>query len=132
MAYRVELPDRLSGVHDIFHVLHLRKFLHETAEAIEPSLLREVEVERDATIRRAPTCILGSEIWKMRNREIQLVKVQRGDEESDATWETEAKMRSRYPFLSEGMSFCFSFIAYLVLILSLVCPLVSTFDLQIG
>ena len=92
----VELPDRLSGVHDVFHG---RKCLHETAEMVGPSFLREVEVERDATIRRAPTCILGSEIWKLRNREVQLVKVRRGDEESDATWETEAKMRSRYPFL---------------------------------
>ena len=58
----VELPDRLSGVHDVFH---RRKCLHETAEVVEPSLLREVEVECDATIRRAPTCILGSEIWKL-------------------------------------------------------------------
>ena len=51
-----ELPDRLS---DVFYG---RKCLHETAEVVEPSLLREVEAERDATIRRAPTCILGSEI----------------------------------------------------------------------
>ena len=25
MAYRVEFPARLSGVHDVFHVSHLRK-----------------------------------------------------------------------------------------------------------
>ena len=99
MAYRVELPERLSGVHDVFHVSHLRKCLHETAEVVEPSLLREVEIERDATIRRAPTCILGSEIKKLRNREVRLVKVQWGDDESNATWETKAKMRSLYPFL---------------------------------
>ena len=55
-------PERLSGVHDVFHVSHLRKCLHETAEVVGPSLLREVEIERDSTIRRAPTCILGSEI----------------------------------------------------------------------
>ena len=38
MAYRVELPERLSGVHDVFHVSHLRKCLHETAKVVEPSL----------------------------------------------------------------------------------------------
>ena len=76
MAYTVELPERLSGVHDVFHVSHLRKFLHETAEVVEPNLLREVEIERDATIRRALTCIFGSEIKKLRNREVKLVKVQ--------------------------------------------------------
>ena len=104
MAYRVELPDRLSGVHDIFHGSHLRKFLHETAEVVEPSWLKEVEIEHGETIRRAPTRILGSENRKLRNREVQLVKVQWGEEESNATWETEAKMRSLYPFLFEGMS----------------------------
>ena len=31
MVYRVELPERLSGVHDVSHVSHLRKCLHETA-----------------------------------------------------------------------------------------------------
>ena len=76
--------------------------LQDTAEVVESSMLREVEVERDEVIRRAPTCILGSEIWKLGNREVQLAKVQRGDEESDATWETEAKMRSRYPFSFGG------------------------------
>ena len=55
MAYRVELPERLSGVHDVFHVSQLRKCLHKTSEVVEPSFLREVEIERDAVIRRAPT-----------------------------------------------------------------------------
>ena len=68
MAYRVDLPERLSGVHDVFHVSHLRKCLHETAEVVGSSLLRKGEVEHDATIWRAPTCILGSEIWKLRNK----------------------------------------------------------------
>ena len=76
MACRVKLPEKLSGVHDVFHVSHLRKCLHDTAEVVEPSMLREVEVERYATIRRAPTCILGSEVKKLRNREVKLVKVQ--------------------------------------------------------
>ena len=99
MAYRVKLPEKLSGVHNVFHVSHLRKCLHDTAEVVEPSMLREVEVEQDATIRRAPTCILGSEVKKLRNREVKLVKVQWGDDQGDATWETEDKIRASYPFL---------------------------------
>ena len=75
MAYRVELPDKLSGVHDVFHVSHLRKCLHETAEVVEPSLLKEVELEHDETIRRAPTRIIGPETRKLRNREVQLVRM---------------------------------------------------------
>ena len=45
MAYKVELPERLAGVHNVFHVSHLRKCLHESAEVVEPSMLEEIEVE---------------------------------------------------------------------------------------
>ena len=48
---------------------------------------------------------------KVEDREVRLVKVQWGNDESNATWETEEKMSSLYPFLFEGMSFDFSFIA---------------------
>ena len=75
MAYKVELPERLAGVHDVFHASHLRKCLHESAEVIEPSILEGVEVEKEATLRRVPIRILGMEIKKLRNREVQLVKV---------------------------------------------------------
>ena len=60
MAYRVKLSNTLSDVHDVFHVTHLRKCLHDIAEVVEPSILEEVEVEREATVRRVPTRILGS------------------------------------------------------------------------
>ena len=99
MAYKVELPDKLSGVPGVFHVSHLRKYLHETAEVVEPSLFKEAELERDETIRRAPTRIIGPETRKLRNREVQPARVQWGDDERNATWETETKMRSLYPFL---------------------------------
>ena len=42
MAYRVKLPKRLPGVHDDFHVSHLRKCLRDTIEVVEPSMLEEV------------------------------------------------------------------------------------------
>ena len=104
MAYKVELPERVAGVHNVFHVSQLRKCLHESAEVVEPSILEEVEVEREATVRRVPTRILGTEVKKLCNREVKLVKVQWSDAEEDATWETERKIRAAYPFLFEGTS----------------------------
>ena len=71
---------------------------------VEPKILEEVEVEREATVRRIPTRILGMEFKKLCNREVKLVKVQWSDAEEDATWETEAKIRAAYPFLFEGTS----------------------------
>ena len=70
MAYRVELPERLAGVHNVFHVSQLRKCLHESAEVVEPNILEEVEVEREVTVRRVPTHILGTEVKKLRNCEV--------------------------------------------------------------
>ena len=104
MSYRLELPEKLAGVHNVFHVSHLRKCLHETAEVVEPNILEEAEVEREATVRRVPTRIVGTEIKMLRNREVKLVKVQWSDTEEDATWETEDRIRAAYPFLFEGTS----------------------------
>ena len=39
MAYRVDLPERLAGVHNVFHVSQLRKCLHESTEVVEPSII---------------------------------------------------------------------------------------------
>ena len=50
MAYRVKLPERLTGVHDVFHVSHLQKCLHDTTYIVEPRILKEEEVEREATV----------------------------------------------------------------------------------
>ena len=71
---------------------------------MEPSILEEVEVEREVTVRRVPTHILGTEVKKLRNREVKLVKIQWSDNEEDATWETESKIRAAYPYLFEGTS----------------------------
>ena len=50
-------------------------------------------------MRRVPTHILGTEVKKLHNREVKLVKVQWSDVEEDATWETEDKIHAAYPFL---------------------------------
>ena len=43
---------------------------------MEPSILEEIEVEREATVRRVPNRILGKEVKRLFNREVKLVKVQ--------------------------------------------------------
>ena len=81
---------------------------------MEPSILEEAEVEREATVRRVPTCILGTKVKKLRNREVKLVKVQWSDAEEDATWETEDIIRAAYPFLFEGTSLISFFLKFML------------------
>ena len=128
MAYRVRIPENLSGFHDVLHVSHLRKCLHDTTEFIESSVLEEVEVEQKATVRRVPTRILGSKVKKLRNKEIILLKVQWGDNPEDATWETEDKIRASYPFLFEGMFLTPFPKFYLCLFLSIKCIISIVFS----
>lgn len=47
LAYRVDLPKKMVGVHNVFHVSHLRKCVHDSAVVIEPNQLEDVELEDD-------------------------------------------------------------------------------------
>ena len=62
MAYIVKLPENLSSVHDVFHVSHLRKCLHDTAEVVEPSMLEEVEVEWEEQSNESLPIFLGQNL----------------------------------------------------------------------
>ena len=86
-------------MHNVFHVSHLRKCLHRPAKVVEPSILEDMEVEDEATLRRAPIRIMEMKTKKLRSKEVKLVKVQWSEAKEDATWETEEKMRGLYPFL---------------------------------
>ena len=108
MTYKVELPEKLAGVHNVFHVSHLRKCLHRSAEVVEPSILEDMEVEDEVTLRRAPIRIMEMKTKKLRSKEVKLVKAQWSETEEDATWETKEKMRVLYPFLFED-TFSISF-----------------------
>ena len=60
----------------------------------------EIEVNENATYVEEPVQIVGRKIWKLRNREILVVKViwhHYGQDE--ATWELEVEIRKQYPYL---------------------------------
>lgn len=39
LAYHVDLPEKIAGVHNVFHVSHLRKCVHDSSEMIGPNEL---------------------------------------------------------------------------------------------
>ncbi|XP_073118548.1 uncharacterized protein [Henckelia pumila] len=94
-AYRVALPPNLEGVHNVFHITMLRKYISNPSHVIrhEPVLWKP-----DLSYEEIPIQILDTQVRKLRNKEIKMVKVLwRNQLVEEATWETEQDMRSRYP-----------------------------------
>jgi hypothetical protein len=55
LAFRLQLPESMSGVHPVFHVSMLRKYLKDLEQRMEAE---EVIIEKDLTIKCHPTRIL--------------------------------------------------------------------------
>ena len=68
------LLEKLVGVYNVFHVSHIRKCLHDSNSMVDPTQLEEVEVEREASVHRIPTKIVGHDIKKLGNREVSFVR----------------------------------------------------------
>jgi hypothetical protein len=101
VSYRLELPQSLSSVHDVFHISMLRKHLRDE-EQQQMSDLADLDLQPDISTVELPVRILAREEKQLRNKVIPLVKVQwsrRGVEE--ASWEREEDMRRDFPDLFE-------------------------------
>nr|GEU29835.1 putative reverse transcriptase domain-containing protein [Tanacetum cinerariifolium] len=73
VAYTLELPDKMRGIHNTFHVSYLRKCLADESSVIT---LDEVEINLESTFQEKPIAILGRKSRQLRNKEIPLVKVE--------------------------------------------------------
>ena len=99
LGYRLQLPESMSGVHPVFHVSMLRKYLEDPEQKIEAE---PVIIQQDLTMECHLVCILDFFDRIMRNRTIKYVKVLwTNQSEREATWELEAQMREKYPELFE-------------------------------
>ena len=99
VAYQLELPESLSGVHDVFHVSQLKKCLRVPEEQIP---LEELTVKEDLTYEEFLVRILETAERVTRSRVIKMCKVQWNRyTEDEATWEREEDLRKTYPQLFE-------------------------------
>ena len=97
LAYRLDLPDSMKGVHNVFHVSMLRKHLRDPEHRI---VLEPVTIEQDLTFESRPVKILEESEKVMRSRILKYVKVLWSHQtEREATWELESQMREKYPEL---------------------------------
>src|SRR6187551_279260 len=102
VAYQLGLPERLAGVHDVFHVSQLKKCLRVPEEQIS---IDELNVQEDLTYEEYPIRILEVSERVTRNKVIRMCKVQWSrHSEDEATWEREEDLKTEYPQLFTATS----------------------------
>ncbi|GJV43894.1 hypothetical protein Tco_1428430 [Tanacetum coccineum] len=103
VAYRLDFPEELDGVHDTFHVSNLKKCLANPTLKVP---LDEIQVDAKLNFVEKPMKFLEREFKKLKRSRIVIVKVRwnykRGPE---FTWECEDQMKLKYPhFFSDDSS----------------------------
>ncbi|GKD34280.1 putative reverse transcriptase domain-containing protein [Tanacetum coccineum] len=97
VAYRLRLPEELSGIHDTFHVSNLKKCLADASLHVP---LDEIKVDKTLRFVEEPVEILDREVKSLKRSKIALVKVRWNSKRGpEYTWEREDYMRSKYPQL---------------------------------
>ncbi|KAK1421969.1 hypothetical protein QVD17_24774 [Tagetes erecta] len=97
VAYRLRLPEEMSGIHDVFHVSNLRKCLADETLTMP---LKDVHIDKKLKFIEQPLQIEDRQEKRLKRKRLVLVKVKwdskRGPE---YTWELESEMMKKYPYL---------------------------------
>ena len=97
VAYCLALSPDMLQVHPVFHVSMLRKYISDPSHVLQP---QSVEVNDDLTYEEEPVAIVDYQVRQLRSKTIPMVKVLwRSNNVEEHTWETEAEMRAKYPYL---------------------------------
>ncbi|GJY15472.1 reverse transcriptase domain-containing protein, partial [Tanacetum coccineum] len=103
VAYRLDLPEELNGVHDTFHVSNLKKCLADPT--LERLPLDEIQVDAKLNFVEEPVEILEREFKKLKRSRIAIVKVRWNSKRGpEFTWEREDQMKLKYPHLFSDVS----------------------------
>jgi hypothetical protein len=95
VAYKFDLPPSLAGVHDIFHMLQLKKCLKAPVDVMLPEV---TPLEADLSYPEHPIKVLDQKDHVTRHKTIKFFKIQWSNHsEEEATWESEDFLRSRHP-----------------------------------
>jgi hypothetical protein len=95
MAYKLDLPPSLAGVHDIFHVSQLNKCLKAPMDIVLPKV---TPLKADLLYPEHPIKVLGQKDRVTRCKTIKFFKIQWSNHsEEEATWESEDFLRSCHP-----------------------------------
>ncbi|XP_021718771.1 uncharacterized protein LOC110686456 [Chenopodium quinoa] len=94
VAYKLDLPNELERVHNVFHVSQIRKYVPDVAHVLQPETN---EMDENLTYEERLDKILDAKVRSTRNKDVKVLWSNHKTEE--ATWEVGADMRKRYPEL---------------------------------
>jgi hypothetical protein len=94
MAYKLDLPPSLAGVHDIFHVSQLKKCLKAPVDVMLPEV---TPLEADLSYLEHLIKVLDQKDHVMRRKTIKFFKIQWSNHsKEEATWESEDFLHSHH------------------------------------
>ncbi|XP_030945782.1 uncharacterized protein LOC115970261 [Quercus lobata] len=102
VAYEFALPPTLVGLHNVFHVSMLRKYIPDPSHVLNYEPLK---IKDNLTYEEVPIPILDCKDQVLHTKTISLVKVLwKNHTVEEASWEREDEMKSNYPklFVNEG------------------------------
>jgi hypothetical protein len=100
VAYKLGLPPALSGIHNVFHISMLRRYVSDPSHILS---YEPLQVQEDLSYEEMPMKILDRKDQVLRNKTIRLVKVLwRNHSAGEASWECEDEMQSKYPHLFQN------------------------------
>jgi hypothetical protein len=95
VAYRLQLPETLSAIHNVFHVSQLKKCLRVPDRTIEVTY---VVLEPDLMYSEHPIRVLDQKDRITRRRTLKFYKIQWNQHtEDEATWETQDFLEKNFP-----------------------------------
>ncbi|GJR02866.1 putative reverse transcriptase domain-containing protein [Tanacetum coccineum] len=97
VAYKLELPQQLSRVHNTFHVSNLKKCLSDESLVIP---LEELRVDDKLHFVEEPVEVMDREIKQLKRSRIPIIKVRWNSKRGpEFTWEREDFFKKKYPHL---------------------------------
>ncbi|GJX51914.1 hypothetical protein Tco_0280283 [Tanacetum coccineum] len=97
VAYKLELPQQLSRVHNTFHVSNLKKCLSGESLMIP---LEELRVDDKLHFVEEPIEVMDREIKQLKKSRIPIIKVKWNSKRGpEFTWERKDQFNQKYPHL---------------------------------